>query len=138
MTTELREKTGSHDAGGEETSDVGSQPGPTAGEDCLLTTTPARGSEEAGTSSPPSPERSTLTFELHPTDDAELTCFVCSEQGCDREIHYYADSRGSRRHAATPNGGIIAAGEAANEGTFIAAVRGRIAALSAPTEGGKR
>ena len=49
---------------------------------------------------PPSPERSTLTFELHPTDDGELTCFVCSAQACDREIHYYADSRGSRRHAA--------------------------------------
>ena len=41
---------------------------------------------------------STLTFDLAPTDDPELTCFFCSKTGVDREFIYRQDDKfGARR-----------------------------------------
>ena len=41
----------------------------------------------------------TLTFDLTPSTDPEMTCFFCGKQGVDHEFHYRRDDQhGSRRH----------------------------------------
>jgi len=40
-----------------------------------------------------------LTFNLVPSDDEELTCFFCGKQGVDHEFSFREDDRfGARRH----------------------------------------
>lgn len=44
----------------------------------------------------------TLTFDLEPSTDTELTCFFCGRTGIDHEFHYRQDdSHGGRRHVGS-------------------------------------